>query len=306
MACNPALVSWGNPSIAWIAENVRHPWLDPIMQLVSGLGETGAILFTISLGYWLWNKRAMRTLGYALYIAILFNVWIKGMVMECRPPSEFWLEYNLDLTKSFSFPSGHAQASIVLWGGLAYYFRKSWAGIFFAVTGLLVGLSRPYLGVHYPHDVLAAWVCGLSVLATAIYFEKNHINMLRNFPLSVDVIIMLSFLASIQLVIYDPTTLSLKVSASLFGFWLGSQLEAKTLQFTPNAQFPAMFIQSFIGLAGIGLLWKGIHIASAMTELPELLDKFIILLQYTLLGIWITYGAPAVFTKWRFARYERA
>src|SRR5579872_141018 len=143
MECNPSLVSWGDASIIWIAEHLRQPWLDPIMHFFSSLGETGAILFAIAAGYWLWEKRALRAIGYALFSAILANVWIKGIFMECRPPDFLWIDTAKDLHKSFSFPSGHAQAGIVLWVGLAYYMREYKASMIFVLVALLVGLSRP-------------------------------------------------------------------------------------------------------------------------------------------------------------------
>ena len=58
---------------------------------------------------------------------------------------------------SFGLPSGHAQNAVVVWGMLALWIRKTWAWIAGVIIILLIGLSRIYLGVHFPTDVLGGW-----------------------------------------------------------------------------------------------------------------------------------------------------
>jgi membrane-associated phospholipid phosphatase len=75
---------------------------------------------------------------------------------------------------SFSFPSGHALAGILLFGTLALMLAASpvpralrwWGGLGVAAVGLTIGLSRVYLGVHYMSDVIGSWLLGLTMLST--------------------------------------------------------------------------------------------------------------------------------------------
>jgi undecaprenyl-diphosphatase len=76
---------------------------------------------------------------------------------------------------SFSFPSGHALAGILLLGTLALMLAASpevpralrwWGGIGVAAVGLTIGVSRVYLGVHYMSDVLGSWLLGVTMLST--------------------------------------------------------------------------------------------------------------------------------------------
>ena len=79
--------------------------------------------------------------------------------------------------KDFSFPSGHATFSFILYGGLAYFLWLTdlprwckFAGIvFLALLSLTIGISRVYLRVHYPSDVLGGFCLGYSWLFLMIY-----------------------------------------------------------------------------------------------------------------------------------------
>jgi membrane-associated phospholipid phosphatase len=97
---------------------------------------------------------------------------IKEWIKECRPPQQFWLEQ----VSGFAFPSGHAEVGPLLWWGLAYYVRPLWLKTTFILIGLLIGLSRIYLGVHYPQDVFVGFLLGLIVLSLCILVEKKFIN----------------------------------------------------------------------------------------------------------------------------------
>lgn len=99
--------------------------------------------------------------------ATLLNVGAKMIFQRPRPAEIFAVLQE----HGFSFPSGHAMANAAFGLALALTFRHSRAGwplaIFGVLWALLIGISRNYLGVHYPSDVLAgflastAWVCGL-------------------------------------------------------------------------------------------------------------------------------------------------
>jgi undecaprenyl-diphosphatase len=78
---------------------------------------------------------------------------------------------------SYSFPSGHAMGSLIGYGFLAYAFvltrqRRGWRGQMVyslaALLALLIGVSRVYIGVHYPSDVVGGWAAGLAWLAVCI------------------------------------------------------------------------------------------------------------------------------------------
>jgi undecaprenyl-diphosphatase len=81
---------------------------------------------------------------------------------------------------SYSLPSGHALISVCFYGFIAYLlfkklknkFSKLAILILFLLLAILIGLSRTYLGVHYPSDVLAGWYLGFAILALGVTFAE--------------------------------------------------------------------------------------------------------------------------------------
>lgn len=289
--CQPSLWSLGDPSIAWIAEHLREPWLSPIMIFISNLGQVGPTLFTIAIGYWLWHRRYMKYIAYSMFSALLLNIWLKGIIQECRPPETFWLE---QVHNSYSFPSGHAQVSIALWAGIAYYLylqrTYAWLAPCFLFIGIIIALSRPYLGVHYPQDIIVGLALGLAVLTIGIIFEKKQLQPLKNFSLWGQSLFLIFLLAIYTLIVNSPSGSYVKATASLFGFWLGCQWETR-LSTTLPRKYSEMIMLLFIGISGTLLLWKGVSVWSK--HLSVEMELGVTYLQYILLGIWVTYGAPA-------------
>ena len=300
LICKPTTIQWADPAIAWIATHVREPWLTPIVHFFSSLGETGAILLVVSLGYWLWNKRSLKYIAYGTFFAILLNVFIKGIFQQCRPDSSFWLDTTNELHKSFSFPSGHAQVSILFWCGLAYFLRfNKWLAYLCIIIGFMVGLARPYLGAHYLHDVFGGWLFGLMVLGLVILFERNERFVKNKIHVSLQTIGLLLFLGFSYYFLIDPSSLVLRTVSILFGFWLGCQIELRKVQFTvPHSnliRIPVMVI----GLAGILVLWQGVKLALSHLTLPAIQINILQSMQYALIGLWISVGVPLLICKFR-------
>ena len=130
--------------------------------------------------------------GYLLYIkwkreAVIFfitnvgelilNVTLKEVYQRQRPEAFF----GYDLPPSYSFPSGHALGSFCFFGILAWLLAanvKSTMGkIEIYVTGslliLFIGLSRIYLGVHYPSDIVAGYLVASVWTLTVIFADRS-------------------------------------------------------------------------------------------------------------------------------------
>jgi len=151
------------------ADPIGPPWFDGLWRDVTALGSASVlVLVTLAgAGYLLMGKR-YRTL------ALLLVVTLGGMTISfsmkalfARPRPEFIS--SLEHVASPSFPSGHSMLSAVVYltlGTLLARTSNRWRYKIYFLTmalllTLLVGISRVYLGVHYPTDVLAGWSAGL-------------------------------------------------------------------------------------------------------------------------------------------------
>lgn len=163
-------------------DNTSQPifpsWVTTMMRDITSLGSgTVIVLFTfITIGYlllqknfrWLWII-LIATIGGALL------VWgLKEFIGRTRPT----VVTHLIEEKSFSFPSGHSMMSAIVYltqSALLAKIEKSRKTKIYIISvalvlTFLIGISRIYLGVHYPTDVLAGWVAGISWALLCWYF----------------------------------------------------------------------------------------------------------------------------------------
>lgn len=140
----------------------------PLTAMMIGISAIGGTLGRIALlavaTGWLLLCRRRRDAGWLLATVAggtALNLLLKQLFAAPRPD----LLPHLDLVHSYSFPSGHAAGSMILFGAMAMLAMRWWAWAAAALTITLVGISRVWLGVHWPSDVLAGWVEGIGFLA---------------------------------------------------------------------------------------------------------------------------------------------
>ena len=175
--------------ILQFAHGVANAGFDRAFLLFSALGyEWGVVPFDILLVLALAVKRRAREglfAGLALAGSALLNLGAKHSFARMRP--SLWDSIAPETT--FSFPSGHAMGSMTLACVcvlLAWRTRWRWPVTITALSfTLLVGLSRVYLGVHYPSDILAGWTAA-SVWAASCFFlvfrHRHHPWQQRGVP----------------------------------------------------------------------------------------------------------------------------
>lgn len=135
-----------------------------IMQLASAVGGTAgrfALLGACVIALWGIARRRALWLLWVTVGGTLLNLSLKQVFAAPRPD----LLPHLDLVRSYGFPSGHAAGNMIFFGALAMLAgrRSAYVGMGLAIA--LIGISRVWLGVHWPSDVLAGWIEGLGWLA---------------------------------------------------------------------------------------------------------------------------------------------
>lgn len=158
-----ALLNLDGGFLLWVQEFIRQAWLDPVVSFYTKLGDAGIMWIAVCLALLIFPKT--RRAGFCGAIALVLsllctNVVLKNIFTRTRP----WLVVE-GLTAMVaehdpnSFPSGHTSASFAaataLWRVLPR--RWGWAAL---TAAALMGLSRLYVGVHFPSDVIVGVLVG--------------------------------------------------------------------------------------------------------------------------------------------------
>lgn len=172
------------------ARNAVHetasPFLTDAMKVFSFLGSTvflvALFLAVAAALYYLKHKRALVLFFITMAGEVVLLTALKLSFRRVRPEPFF----DFALPSSYSFPSGHSLSSFCFYGVLAWLITartenpglKILVWMLAAALVLMIGLSRVYLGVHYPSDVLAGYAAGLVWVVTVAlgdFFLKRRV-----------------------------------------------------------------------------------------------------------------------------------
>jgi membrane-associated phospholipid phosphatase len=155
---------------------VNSPLMTEIMKMITSMGSAAAmttIVVVIWLGCFIYKKHwwGAATGTIVLAGAWLMNALLKWMFHRGRPTGLKLVE-----AAGYSFPSGHAMISLAFYGIVGYLLwinlpsraARFLIVLLLAVLVLLIGISRIYLGVHFPSDVIAGFAAGGFILIASI------------------------------------------------------------------------------------------------------------------------------------------
>lgn len=176
-----------------IIQSYRAPWLDFFMKFITYSG--GIVGVTMLTAVLFFGLRAVGRVDDANFSAVLVIIGtiLAGMLKKAlgrvRPEQAVAL---ISLPSSSSFPSGHSMASMCLATAAAVavitspslvLIEKSIYVALCAIYAILVGISRVYLGVHWPSDVVAAWFLGGAWVAFATGLNRVFLIGREHLPL---------------------------------------------------------------------------------------------------------------------------
>lgn len=146
---------------------LRCKGLDIYFKWITKLGNTMTILCIVVLLLIYLEKKYAVMLGISTISSVVINTIIKYIIRRPRPE-----HLRLITQGGYSFPSGHSMISICVYGFLIYLIYKKVRDkklkialiTFFSFLIISIGLSRIYVGVHYPSDVLAGYLLASSML----------------------------------------------------------------------------------------------------------------------------------------------
>lgn len=149
--------------------------LTSIMKVITSFANPLTIvsLCLASLLSLIWKYKASIYLIIVTIISTVFNFLTKNIVLRNRPDHLRLIEET-----GYSFPSGHAMGSIAFYGFIIFLLSKSkinkylkiFLSIIIGLTIFLIGISRIYVGVHYPSDIIGGFLLGYIILISSIEF----------------------------------------------------------------------------------------------------------------------------------------
>ena len=150
--------------LLWIQNNLRCDFLTPVMRVITTLGNGGAFWIVLTLLLLIF-KRTRRMGVYCaasmLLTLLVVNLCIKPLAARTRPYELIQgLEILVSRPRDYSFPSGHSANSLSCAWTLFRLAPKKY-GVPALVLAVLIALSRLYVGVHFPTDVLAGAAIGV-------------------------------------------------------------------------------------------------------------------------------------------------
>lgn len=159
---------------------LRTPgWMQPVMLTATFLGQPIVLLIIAAAvaAFAVRNDKPRIALALgASTIAFIGNTILKFIFQRERPDTLYAAGMKI---KSYSFPSGHSFGAMVFYGLLAYlayqYLPQPWniiVSVLLGVLILLIGISRIYLGAHFPSDVFAGWILGAIALLVIILWVR--------------------------------------------------------------------------------------------------------------------------------------
>jgi undecaprenyl-diphosphatase len=173
----------------YLAYGQQRPWLNPIMVGLTRMGNEDvmlgvvltAVVCFLGMG---WKRGALAVVVAGLSVLVL-NDGVKQLVGRERPDVPWRL---IDLPGSPSFPSGHALGSMAIYTTLGWLVARRWGAAIGVVLAVVVGLTRLYVGVHYPSDVLAGLLAGgaVAVLAAQVAGERPGLSAKPDEPAVMD------------------------------------------------------------------------------------------------------------------------
>lgn len=166
-------------AISQVLYALRSSFLTSTMMFVSFLGKDPIILLSLFIVIYLVGKKYKHEAYlflFAVIVGFFLNIFLKFFIARPRP-----FFHPLISESFYGFPSGHTMNSFIFYGMLAFFIfrftRNKKVSILVSLICILlivlIGVSRVYLGVHYPSDVLAGMVAGFWWLVTVILVEKT-------------------------------------------------------------------------------------------------------------------------------------
>jgi undecaprenyl-diphosphatase len=193
--------------------------------------------------------------------------------------------------EGWGFPSGHTQGAVVVWGYLGTRVKRRWFWIVAVLLMVLIPMSRVYLGVHFPHDLLGGYVIGGGLVLLYLWLQPKIESWLGDQTWGW--VMGIALVVPIIMALVFPDKDAVTAVATLWGMSIGFVCERRWVGFEPSRSWWLRGLSLLIGLVVLAGLWYGLSLAFESLS-PPLVLRFV---RYGLVGLWGGLGAPWAFVR---------
>lgn len=283
-------------SILRFLHRIATPFLDLLANGASFFGEETFVIAIVLLVFWNINKQK----GFALYMNVLTSVLVMGILKAVvRAPRPFVVleeiaGKRMGTATGYSFPSGHTTTAASFYTSLALLLKKRICSIIAAIMIVLVGVSRLYLGVHWPNDVFGGLLIGVSIsfllYRWSLQLFEDRVRLVR-FSIRYGLIatlasLILSVLLNMELV--DPVAFNdlMKTLALAGAGLLGFGFEEQIVRYRVEASLTKKILRYLLGMGVV------IAIIASKALFPPSIYAISSFIRYSLVGVWATVLFP--------------
>jgi membrane-associated phospholipid phosphatase len=264
--------------------------LDWMAMGATFLGTEAFFLLFVPMFYWCVDKKHGVRLALVFLLSVYLNSMVKELFQVPRPDPNRVRVIWASSGGGYSFPSGHAQNAMVFWGWMGR--RPPWRRRPLVLAGLVlaISMSRIYMGLHFPVDILGGWLLGGLLLAGLVAVDRRISREPRGWESKflpwAGVLFPLASLVS------RTHPLQAMVAGAMLGFCMGYMVETRWVGFSPEAPWPHQVAKLLLGW-GIGAC---LGVAMRVT-LPQ--GPLAMFAQYWAMGLWVSLGLPFLYHRLR-------
>jgi hypothetical protein len=199
----------------------------------------------------------------------------------------------LDALETGGFPSGHTQNTTVIWLYLARTYGRGWLWTLALLLLILVPLSRMYMGLHFPTDILGGFVLGLVVLTLFQRLQPPVERWLGRQALLPQLGVAVVPPLILPLLLPGNDENAIAATGTLLGLGIGLALERRFIRFVVASGWSRRILCFVVGFLVLLVLYVGLRLLVGDLT-PEPFWRYV---RYVPIGLWVAYGAPWLFVR---------
>jgi len=291
-------LDWGVQVVLWLQQ--FSPALDIPFKAFTFLGDEAFYLIFMPLIYWCVDRRT----GARLFMLLLFSAYINAVAkVLAQGPRPFNFDPRVRAIVSADgggLPSGHTQNAVVIWGYLAAGSNRAIVWLAAGFLMICIPLSRVYLGVHFPTDLVGGYLLGALILAFFWVLGPRLEAWLTRKGFGVQLLISVLGPMVLMSLNFSGDKAVLSMVSVLMGVAAGFALERRLVGFSCAGRRRQKALRYVVGVVVLFGLWAGLKAAFSGLE-PAAVFRFV---RYLLVGLWGGAGAPWMFVRIGLAERE--